>query len=635
VSERLLRALLRAEPGGDRFLDFQRPVEALVARTPGEVPALLERAEQAAASGLWAVGFVGYEAAPAFDAALAAHPPGASPAPLAAFSLFGAPTERELLPAASPGAPRGAPSRRAPLAGASPGLERKAFKASIERVRQAIAAGSTYQVNLSFPFYGSLLLPSPSIGSDSPGTAGEALLAALLGPGEAPYAALLEGERWAVVSLSPELFFERAAGRVVLRPMKGTRARGRFGAEDRARAAELAASEKDRAENLMIVDMIRNDLGRVARPGTVAVERAFEVERYPTVWQMTSTVSGASDARLPELFGALFPCASVTGAPKPATTRFIRDLEAAPRGVYCGAIGRVEPGGRARFAVAIRTLEVDREAGTFRYGVGSGVTWDSDPEEEWRECLAKARVLAGAPPEFELLETMRWRARGGERSADGRPAASGVELLDLHLERLAASAEYFGFEVGSSAPPGGDAEASIEGRVRALLDARCSGLAPGSYRLRLRLARGGALALDLEPFQAERKVWRVTVAPEAFSSMDSFAFHKTTFRERYELAAAAAAAGEGGGSGVDEVLLVNERGELTEGTRTNVALQFGGEWVTPPLDSGLLPGVFRAHLLRSGRLVEATLYPRDLRRAHRVRLMNALRGWIPAAVESP
>jgi para-aminobenzoate synthetase/4-amino-4-deoxychorismate lyase len=635
VSEGILRALLRAEPGGERFLAFERPLEARVARAPGEVAGLLERAERAAASGLWAVGFVGYEAAPGFDAALAAHPPASGPAPLAAVSIFEAPTERPLLLSAASVAPRGAPSRRAPLAGASPGLERDAFKASIERVRQAIAAGSTYQVNLSFPFYGSLSPGAPATGPDSRWS--DELFSALLAPGEAPYAALLEGGRWAVVSLSPELFFERAAGRVVLRPMKGTRPRGRFGAEDRARAAELAASSKDRAENLMIVDMIRNDLGRVARPGTVAVERAFEVERYPTVWQMTSTVSGASDARLPELFGALFPCASVTGAPKPATTRFIRDLEAGPRGVYCGAIGRVEPGGRARFAVAIRTLEVDREVATFRYGVGSGVTWDSDSEEEWRECLAKARVLAGAPPEFELLETMRWRAGGGAPSAVGEPGARGVALLDLHLERLTASAEYFGFEVGSSVTSGASAEASIEGRVRALLDARCSNLATGSYRVRLRLARDGTLAVEVDPFRPERRVWRVTVAPGAFPSQDVFAFHKTTFRERYELAAAgaAAAAGEGGGSGVDEVLLVNERGELTEGTRTNVALQFGGEWLTPPLDAGLLPGVFRAHLLRSGRLVEATLYPRDLRRAHRVRLMNALRGWIPATVVAP
>jgi para-aminobenzoate synthetase/4-amino-4-deoxychorismate lyase len=319
---------------------------------------------------------------------------------------------------------------------------------------------------------------------------------------------------------------------------------------------------------------------------------------------MTSTVTAGSDARLPALFAALFPCASVTGAPKPAAMRFIRDLEGAPRGAYCGAIGRVAPGGDARFAVAIRTLEVDTAARAFRYGVGSGVTWDSDPEEEWRECLAKAKVLDGAPPEFELRETMRFRP--------GR----GIELLDLHLERLAASSDFFGFK--TSKP-------SMEGEARAVVLARCAGLPPRSHRVRLRLARDGAIAIEMEPFEPSRHAWSVAIARDPVPSMDVFAFHKTTLRFRYVEALAAAP------EGVDEVLLVNERGELTEGTRTNVVMQFGGEWVTPRLDAGLLPGVFREHLLRSGRLVEATLYPDDLSRAHRVRLINALRGFIPVA----
>jgi para-aminobenzoate synthetase/4-amino-4-deoxychorismate lyase len=587
------RALLRAEPGSDDFLVFARPLERLVARSPADVPGLLERAEAAAAAGSWAVGFVGYEAAPAFDPALVAHPPAGGPVPLAAFSIFPAPIERT--PSVQSAARQEAPSRRAPLAGIRAGLEAAAFKASIEEVRAAIAAGSTYQVNLTFPFHGSL---------SRAGGSAEELLVSLLSPGEAPFAAVLEGEGWAIVSLSPELFFERAGDVVTMRPMKGTRARGRCGAEDRARAAELAASAKDRAENLMIVDMVRNDLGRVARAGTVEVARAFDVERYPTVWQMTSTVTAASEARLPALFAALFPCASVTGAPKPATMRFIRELEAGPRGVYCGALGRVAPGGDACFAVAIRTLEVDTAARRFRYGVGSGVTWDSDADEEWRECLDKARVLDGAPPEFELLETMRFRP--------GR----GIELLDLHLERLTASADFFGFKASKT---------SIEGDVRAEVAARCARLPPRSFKVRLRLARDGALAIEAEPFSPSRHAWSVAVAGELVPSMDVFAFHKTTLRDRYDRAMASAP------PAVDEVLLVNEHGELTEGTRTNVILQFGGEWLTPRLDSGLLPGVFRAHLLRTGRLVEATLYPADLARAHRVRLINALRGFVPVA----
>jgi para-aminobenzoate synthetase/4-amino-4-deoxychorismate lyase len=528
--EGIRRALLRAEPGSERFLAFDEPLDSFATRSAAEVPALLAAAERAAAGGRWAVGFVGYEAAPAFDAALVAHPP-AGAAPLAAFSIFGAPREID-------GALARSTSEPGRVESAEPGIAMESHARAVDAIRAAIAAGATYQVNLSFPFTGRYS-----------GRA-DALFAALLAPGEAPYAALLKGDGWALVSLSPELFFERSAAeggaaRVTMRPMKGTRPRGRFGTEDRVLAEELAASPKERAENLMIVDMVRNDLGRVARAGSVEVERRFEVERYPTVWQMTSTVAAESDAPLPELFAALFPCASVTGAPKPATMRLIRELEPEARGAYCGAIGCVAPGGRARFSVAIRTLELDLARSTYRYGVGGGITWDSDPAAEWRECLAKARVLDGAPGDFELIETMRWRP------------GCGIALLDLHLERLADSADYFGFE---------RRKASIEGEIRTDLLARCAELPQRSHRVRLRLARDGRLAIEAEPFDKERRAWSVAVDHEPIPSMEVFAFHKTTERRRFERAVAAH-------PGVDEVLLVNERGELTQGTRTNLFVQ--------------------------------------------------------------
>jgi len=588
VTDGILRALVRAEPDSDRFLAFDDPVEAHVARVPDEVPALLGRAEAAAARGLWTVGYVGYEAAPAFDPALVTHPPAAGPVPLAAFSTFAtARTLEKLSVAGGARADRGAPQ-----------LDEAAHALAVATIRSAIAAGDTYQVNLVFAFNGSFSGRSRD------------LFAHLVTPGEAPFAALLEAGGWAIASLSPELFFERAGGRVVMRPMKGTRPRGRFGAEDRRFAAALVASEKDRAENLMIVDMVRNDLGRVAAAGTVEVEERFRVERYPTVWQMTSTVAARTDARLPELFAALFPCASVTGAPKAATMRIIRDLEPEARGAYCGAIGLVRPGGDARFSVAIRTLELDRRDSTFRYGVGSGITWDSDAAEEWRECLDKARVLDGPPAEFGLFETMRFRP--------GR----GIELLDLHLERLVASAEFFGFSP-SKAGAETKATASIAGSVRAEILARCAELAPRSHKVRLELARDGGLTIEASPFETDRRAWRVAVARGPVPSMEVLAFHKTTNRGLYERALA------GAPKDVDEVLLVNEHGQLTEGTRTNVFVQSsGGEWLTPPREAGLLAGVFRESLLRAGKVVEATLYPRDLLRANRVRLGNALRGWI-------
>ena len=577
------RALLRAEPGEESFLLFEHPLEAWTAACPDEVPELLARAESAAAAGRWVVGFVGYEAAPAFDAALVAHPP-PGPAPLAAFSEFAAPHELDEAEAESDSDAR--------LEKRIPAIDEAEHATAVAAVRTGIAEGATYQVNLTFPFHGSF--------HGRP----QDLLARLLAPGEAPYAALLEGDGWTVVSLSPELFFERAHGRVTMKPMKGTRARGRLGAEDAERRTELAASEKDRAENLMIVDMVRNDLGRVARPGTVELARAFEIERYPTVWQMTSTVTAESEARLPELFAALFPCASVTGAPKPAATRFIRELERAPRGVYCGAIGRLEPGGRARFSVAIRTLELDLRTSRFSYGVGSGIVWESDAALEWGECLAKARVLDGAPPEFELLETMRWRP------------GCGIALLDLHLERLVASADYFGF---------GPTEDSIEGKARAAVAARCAGLPLRSHRVRLRASRAGEVRVDAEPFTKDRRPWSVALARAPIPSTEALVFHKTTHRAAYDAALALAP------PGTDETLLSNEDGFLTEGTRTNLVVELDGRWVTPPREHGLLAGVFRESLLRAGRLHEAPLRIDDLRRARRVALVNALRGWIPVA----
>jgi para-aminobenzoate synthetase / 4-amino-4-deoxychorismate lyase len=579
------RALLRAEPGSDSFLAFDDPLETWATHEPDEVPALLERAEQAAARGLWAVGFVGYEAAPAFDPALTAHPPAGGPAPLAAFSTFATPRTLEGL----------AVKGEARAGVGAPKLDEAAHAAAVARIRDAIASGDTYQVNLVFSLNGILSgLPRD-------------LFAGLLAPGEAPYAAFLDGESWAIASLSPELFFGRAGGRVVMRPMKGTRARGRFGAEDQRLASALAASEKDRAENLMIVDMVRNDLGRVAAPGSVEVERRFEIERFPTVWQMTSTVGATSDARLSELFSALFPCASVTGAPKAATMRIIRELEPEPRGAYCGAIGFLGPGGRARFSVAIRTLELDLRDSKFRYGVGSGVTWDSNAAEEWRECLAKARVLEGAPPEFELIETMRFEPERG------------IELLDLHLERLAASSDFFGFSTRKD---------SIEGGVRAEVLARCAGLPQCSHRVRLALARNGTVKIEAEPFESDRRAWSVSVARQPVPSMNPFLFHKTTNRSLYELARVSAPAG------TDEVVLFNEHGELTEGTRTNLFVRIGSQWLTPPREAGLLAGVFRESLLRSGQAIEATLYPRDLARASAIRLGNALRGWIGVRLDS-
>lgn len=574
-------AILRA-PGDGRqagWWRFRSPLERLGAASLEEVPALLERVEQATEEGLWAVGFVTYEAAPAFDPSLVVRAPGAGA--LAAFSLF-APPESLSTPAVA--SPAGA-VEPAPL------LPRELHAAALATIREAIAAGETYQVNFTFPMRARF--------AGEP----EQLFWSLAPASRAPHAALVDCGETALVSLSPELFFRREGDRLEMRPMKGTRSRGRFPEEDLRQAAELAGSAKERAENLMIVDMVRNDLGRIAEAGSVAVTGLFDLERYPTVWQMTSTVTASSRARLREIFAALFPCASVTGAPKARTMDWIRRLERSPRGAYCGAIGWAAPERRTTFSVAIRTAVIDRCGETLDYGVGSGVVWDSRPGAEYEECLAKARALADPPPPFSLFETMLWRPR------------CGVAFLEKHLARLAASSAYFGFDTDEKAW-----RAVVERGIAVL-----AGRERERQRIRLELAPDGVLSFASEPFRSGRRVWSVTPAALAVNSREVSLFHKTTNRTLYDAALAAAHA-----AGADEAILWNERGELTEGTRTNLVVEIGSERLTPARECGLLAGVFRQSLLERGRLKEAVLTRDDLARASRVLLVNALRGWIPA-----
>jgi para-aminobenzoate synthetase / 4-amino-4-deoxychorismate lyase len=580
-------AILRPPPGAANegcWWRFRAPVERHTAVTLEAVRSLLATAERAAESGLWAVGLVAYEAAPAFDSGLEVLAP--APSPLAAFGFFPPP---EPIRAPVRGSAEARLERLRPLLG------EPEHAAAVARIRAAIAAGETYQVNFTFPLRG------PFAGD------AEALFWRLAPASAAPYAAFFDCGAQAVVSLSPELFFERDGDRLSMRPMKGTRPRGRYGEEDEREAAALAASAKERAENLMIVDMVRNDLGRLAEPGSVQVENLFELERYPTVWQLTSTVSARSAASLPDLFGALFPCASVTGAPKARTMQWIARLEAAPRGIYCGAIGFAAPGRRATFAVGIRTAVVERPSGSLVYGVGSGVVWDSEPAAEYRECLAKGRALEEPGPPFELFETMLWRPR------------CGVTRLEAHLARLAASADFFGFPLEREA-------------LRGWIDRRLAELmAAGTERLRIRLelAPDGTLSLSSQPFAPERRTWTARLADGPVDSRERSLFHKTTDRRLYDAALAAARA-----AGCDEGILWNERGELTEGTRTNLVLEIGGERLTPARDCGLLAGVFRQSLLDRGKIREAVLRKEELARASRVMLVNALRGWIPTEVVS-
>jgi para-aminobenzoate synthetase/4-amino-4-deoxychorismate lyase len=593
VTRRTPYVLLRyvAPDGAPVWLEGRHPVRVIEARTHAAVLPALTQVEQATAHGLTAVGFIAYEAAHGLDSAF---PRADAPLPLVWFAVFDQAQvySAPLLTSPVDGGGTKSPSPPAGRVGVGadwhPTITCGEYEDALCAIHEAIAAGEVYQVNFSFrlraPFAGDLLPLFWQLYECQP----------------VPYAAYLDTGAHAIASLSPELFFALDGERIATRPMKGTAPRGLTRADDLQQAARLTQCPKNRAENLMIVDMARNDLGRIAHIGSVRVPRLFEAERYATLWQMTSTVVACTDAPLSEIFRALFPAASITGAPKIRATHVIDALERAPRGVYTGAIGVVLPDRRAQFNVAIRTLHHDKATGQLEYGVGSGIVWDSEQVAEYEECLAKAQVLFAPRPAFELLETLLWRR--------GR----GYFLLEAHLKRLRDSACYFDFAV--------DADA-----VRRQLLTVAEGFTEPRYRVRLRVNRRGQAQVEYAPLLPERRVWRVALAQQPVNPREVFLYHKTTHRQVYERALAAR-------PDCDDVLLWNTHGELTESTRANVVARLDGRYYTPPVACGLLAGVYREHLLQRGLLRERVLTPDDLRRAEAVYLINSVRGWIKAEV---
>ena len=540
---------------------------------------MLEAVESETLDGAWAAGFVSYEAAPGFDPSLSVFPAraGRVGVPAAWFGIFESAEEAAPVVPASPGAYTTTEWRSE--------TDGHAYEAKVDVLRGLIAAGETYQCNLT------VRLRAAVTGDLA------ALYADLASAQQAAYCAEIDTGRFAVLCASPELFFEWSGGQVTTRPMKGTAPRGRFPAEDDANASALLASEKDRAENLMIVDLLRNDLGRVAAWGGVEVTRLFELERYTTVWQLTSTVSARlrQGVGLVELFRALFPSGSVTGAPKPRTTALIAGLEESPRGVYCGAVGFVAPQGhepRARFSVPIRTATVDRRTGEAEYGTGSGITWGSNAKSEAAELEVKSRILTRLP-ELALVETMAF--------LPGR----GVRNVRRHMARLGFSAGRLGFVLDEGAVSG------------AIEEATCGLVLPS--RLRLTLTRAGEVDVKASAMPATGPV-RLAVSDMPMDSSDLLVFHKTTLREPYLTRAACHPQ-------ADDVVLVNELGRPTETTIANLLVRLDGRWWTPPIDAGCLPGVERGRLVADGVVAERDLSLGDLTAADELAVVSSLRGW--------
>ncbi|MEA3065102.1 MAG: para-aminobenzoate synthetase / 4-amino-4-deoxychorismate lyase [Sphingomonadales bacterium] len=553
---------------------YRRPVEIVAAARPDEVGPALERLR-----GRHAAGFLGYEAGHALEPKLAplARRAETGKPPLLWFGLFDGWEEVDaaaLLPNPA-GAWAGRPK---PLVG------REAHEAVIARALQHIFAGDIYQANLTFP--AEVVIAGHPL----------ALYAAIRPRARAGWGGIVfTGEHW-LLSFSPELFFTVEDRSVTARPMKGTAPAG-------TDPEALRGDPKQRAENLMIVDLLRNDLSRLSRPGSVKVPALFEVEAYPTVLQMTSTVVAELEAEWSavDLLETIFPCGSVTGAPKIRAMEIIAKLEGEQRGPYTGSIGRLAPDGGAEFNVAIRTLVLGEGGGSARLGLGSGIVADSVAADEWRECLAKGEFVATAG-RFDLIETMRFDPH------------EGIAELDRHLARMKRSAATFGFAFDRH-----HARNELQAATFFLREPR---------RLRLLLSPSGALAIESRPLPAtpEGPV-EVALAPMPVEPEDFRLSHKTSDRRFYDDARAAA--------GTFEVAFVDRGGFLTEGSFTSLFVERDGRLLTPPLARGLLPGVLREALIEQGRAEEAELRAEDLESGFFVG--NAVRGLIAArlATQSP
>lgn len=575
----------RAQPS--RATLFERPVGWVRADAPAEVGRAFASLARARREGLTAAGFLSYELGYCLEPKLAPLLPERRDVPLLLFGLFegpaatlsGADIPRFLEECAR--GPAGAPAL-------TPLWDEAAYRDAFARVKEFIAAGDVYQINLTFP--------QDVTGAGDP----VALYARLRRLARAAYGALLRLPGLDVLSLSPELFVAGEGGRLRVRPMKGTAPRGPALAEDEAAAEALRADEKQRAENLMIVDLLRNDLSRVCAAGSVRATDLFTVETYPTLHTLTSGVEGAlvPGADVEAVLRALFPCGSVTGAPKIRAMEIVRALEPRPRGVYCGAVGRIDPDGTFAFNVAIRTLTLRGDAGVLN--VGSGLVYDSDAAAEYAECLLKSRFVTSAAEPFSILETMRWRPH------------EGFFLLDRHLARAAAAARYFQIPFDRAAI------------VRTLSDAAAAFGGEGR-RVRLLLGQDGGVAVEAQPFVPPCPGTPVAyiVARTRLDADDPFVRHKTTRRAVYDAAAAEAAA-----AGADEALLLNGAGALADGGRSTLFVERDGVWLTPPLADGALDGCLRRELIETGprEIREERIWPQMLADASAVYVGNAVRG---------
>jgi para-aminobenzoate synthetase / 4-amino-4-deoxychorismate lyase len=554
---------------------FHNPIEVITANTVTEVIPSLRRIQNLLDEGYYAAGYVAYEAAPAFDSSYKVKGE-ASELPLLWFGIY-----------KQPESPCLSKSDDFQVSDWLPSTDQEQYRNSIHEIHEAIGRGETYQVNYT------IRLQSSFSGDDFH------FYRRIKENQQADYSVYLNMGRYRILSASPELFFQKKGNRIITKPMKGTASRGRNSVEDQEQSSWLYQSTKNRAENLMIVDLLRNDLGKVCTTGSIEVTSLFDIESYPTVLQMTSTIEGnlRPEINMEDVFSALFPCGSITGAPKIQTMHEIHRLEDTPRGVYCGSIGFIQPNGDAVFNVAIRTVVIDTCKNAAEFGVGGGITWDSTAKGEYQEVIDKAKLLTETTPTFELLETLLLEK--GE-----------YFLLQLHMERLTKSAEYFSFDLNL---------ATILIELEKYKQLHPDDL----QRVRLLVSKTGRVRVEGTKFCPEPlETVNVQLANEPIYSSNRYLYHKTTFRDFYDILRIE-------DEQTFDTLLWNEREEITEFTFGNVVVEFEGVKYTPPLSSGILPGTFRQGLIDKGLVYEKVIMLSELKAANGIWLINSVRKWVP------
>lgn len=551
---------------------FQNPIDVVMAKSIEDVLPCLEKIEEAVEKGFYAAGFLTYESAKAFDPSFKVKEN--VEMPYLWFGIFKEPIKERIHSENSFSITEWTPS-----------ITIEQYHHAIEQIKQCIAKGNTYQVNYTIRLHSAF--QGDSI----------AYFERLKKAQSANYCAYLDIGEFQILSVSPELFFHVKDRKITTRPMKGTMKRGTTLKEDEQKAKELSVSEKNRAENVMIVDLLRNDIGMIAELGSVQVEKLFQIETYPTVHQMTSTVTGTlgEAVKLSDILKGLFPCGSITGAPKIKTMEIIEKLETEPREVYCGAIGYITPNKEAIFNVPIRTVIINEKTGRATYGVGGGITWDSTAQNEFHEVVAKAKVLEEERPKFELIESMLL--------SNGQ-----YFLLDEHLKRLEDSSKYFQFIMNKS-------------EIKQKLLQYAKNFPKGDFKIRLLLQKNGDFSIEGQEISKFEEPLKVALADQPVSSSNIFLYHKTTNRKVYSEY-------QKRFPDVFDILLWNERKELTEFTNGNVVLEMDNTFVTPKVDSGLLAGTYRNHLLDEGKIIEKVITIDDLKKCEKIWFINSVRKWL-------